>query len=300
MTRALRATFLALLAALALVGCKQKAPTGALESSDGPRIVALSPAIALIVADLGLADRIVGRHAFDLSLDTSIPVVGDQSGIDYENLARVRPTHILLDWGSRDRPPRLLSLAAERGWTVRDYRMLSLADIRAATLAIADDLDSDPARARALDLAVAMDNAWTPDAAFAARCGRCLILFGADSTGAAGPGSFHAQLIESLGGRSAVADGAPFVTLDTEDVRRLDPDSILIFAPGADPARTLDLLGPLARADLRAVAAGRVAVIDHPHGLTPSTAMIEVAGRVAEAAAAWPPVESAPSGTLTP
>lgn len=299
MNRILLALLIALIAAVLLSGCKDRAPAPPAQPGE-TRIVALSPAIALIVRDLGLEDRIVGRHAFDLSLDKSIPVVGDQSGVDYESLARALPTHILLDWGSRELPPRLITLAAERSWALRDYTMLSLADIREATLAIAEDLDSSDARARAESLAQAMDSAWSEQPGFRERCGRCLILFGADSTGAAGPGSFHAQLIESLGGALAIADGSPFVTLDTEDVRRLDPDSILIFAPGANPARAAELLGPLAKAELRAVDQGRVAVIAHEHGLTPSTSMIDVARETSSAVLAWPPIKPAPSGTLTP
>jgi len=299
MRRILLAALVALPTFLMLAGCKDQAPSPAAQPGE-TRIVALSPAIALIVRDLGLEGRIVGRHAFDLALDKSIPVVGDQSGVDYESLARAQPTHILLDWGSRELPPRLATLAAERSWALRDYTMLSLADIRETTLAIAEDLDDDNARARAAALAQSMDDAWSAQPGFRERCGRCLILFGADSTGAAGPGSFHAQLIESLGGASAVAEGAPFVTLDAEDVRRLDPDSILIFAPGADPARAADLLGPLAHAQLRAVEAGRFAVIAHTHGLTPSTAMIDVARETSAAVLAWPPIAPPPSGTLTP
>lgn len=299
MNRTLLAALITLTAVLLAMGCKDRVPTPAPQPG-ATRIVALSPAIALIVRDLGLEGRIVGRHAFDLALDKSIPVVGDQSGIDYESLARAQPTHILLDWGSRELPPRLISLAAERSWALRDYTMLSLADIRETTLAIAEDLDDDSARARAESLAQTMDDAWSEQPGFRERCGRCLILFGADSTGAAGPGSFHAQLIDALGGASAITEGSPFVTLDTEDVRRLDPDSILIFAPGANPARAADLLGSLAHAQLRAVDQGRVAVITHAEGLTPSTVMIDVARETSAAVLAWPPIAPPPSGTLTP
>lgn len=299
MKRTLLAALISLAAALSVTGCKDRSPAPPVQPGE-TRIVALSPAIALIVRDLGLEDSIVGRHAFDLALDKSIPVVGDQSGIDYESLARAQPTHILLDWGSRELPPRLITLASERSWALRDYTMLSLADIRETTLAIAEDLDDASARARAESLAQAMDNAWSVQPGFRERCGRCLILFGADSTGAAGPGSFHAQLIDALGGASAIAEGSPFVTLDTEDVRRLDPDSILIFAPGADPARAAELLGPLANAQLRAVDQGRFAVIAHDHGLTPSTVMIDVARETSTAVLAWPPIAPPPSGTLTP
>ncbi len=296
MTRSLTILFAALLT-LALAAC-DRAPSNAAPSSD-VRIAPLSPAIAVILRDLDCADRIVGRHAFDMMLDKSLPVVGDQTGVDYESLARTNPTHILLDWGSRELPPRLLELAAERHWIVRDYRMLTLDDIRRATLAIAEDINIPGAPDRAAELVMDMDRAWTTRPAIAHNVGRALILFSPDGNGAAGPGSFHAELIHALGARNAVESGAPFVMLDAEDVRRLDPDSILIFQPDADPARWKELLGALARADLRAVAEGRVAVVAHPLGLTPSTAMIDVADEIERLASTWPPISNhEPDATL--
>ena len=55
-------------------GCKRAAstPVGA---GGGLRIVAASPAVGVIVRDLGLADRCIGRHGFDMVLPKSVPVV---------------------------------------------------------------------------------------------------------------------------------------------------------------------------------------------------------------------------------
>src|SRR5262245_61348101 len=96
----------------------------------GPRIVALSPAVAVILRDLGLADRIVGRHGYDFVLNKSVPVCGDQAGgIDYETLLRARPTHVLIESGARETPGRLTELAEEHHWAVESLRMLTLDDI---------------------------------------------------------------------------------------------------------------------------------------------------------------------------
>ena len=75
----------------------------------------LSPALAVIVRDLGLEANIVARHGFDIVLDKSIPVAGDQSGLDYEILLTAKPTHVLLEWGQREIPRRLGELMVERG-----------------------------------------------------------------------------------------------------------------------------------------------------------------------------------------
>ena len=67
------------LAAGLLVFGVSRAPEAAQATPDdqGPRIVALSPAIAVILTDLGEQDRIVGRAGSDTHLPGSIPVAGD-------------------------------------------------------------------------------------------------------------------------------------------------------------------------------------------------------------------------------
>lgn len=275
----------ALLAAVALLlvpACGGTDPEQATPQpgAPGPRIAALSPALAIILDDLALADRIVARHAFDDYTDRSVPVAGDQSGVDYELLGRAEPTHVLLEWGARDLPARLADLAVSRGWTVVDYPMLTLDDIRAATIDLGGHFD---AADRAGALIARMDEAWAPVPGLAERAGRTLPLYWTNPPGAAGPGSFHHQLLERLGVTLALADGAAYIEFDPEDLRRLDPDTIVLFAPNADPDDLDEILSPLRRLDLRAVREGRVILINHPWCQTPSTAMIEVAEQTAEA-----------------
>jgi len=293
-----RLAIIAVTLALALLpSCSEQAPRSGGPESRSPRVVALSPALAIILRDLSLEDRIVGRHAFDETLHESIPVVGDQSGIDYEALARVEPTHVFLEWGARELPPRLVRIAADRGWTLESLPMLSLGDVRSATIALATKVGGPDAAGRADELIAQMDAAWSPDPGLAARAGRTLPLFWTDPPGAAGPGSFHVQMLESMGVPQALTEGAAYIELDPERLRRLDPDSLILFMPGADPERIEELLGPLARLDLRAVETGRFAVIVHPLALSPSTALIEVAQDVRAAVQAWPLLEDAPAAS---
>ena len=258
-------------------------------SRPGPRIVAMSPALGVIVADLGLGDRIVGRHAFDVSLDASIPVVGDINGIDYERLLRLDPTHILLERSAQPLPDRLLNLASDNGWIIRSIPLLALDDIPLATTQLADLFDSPATRRRHTTLLAQFKETMRPNREIAQRVGRVLPLFWTSPPSAAGPGSFHYEMLERLGFRMALTEGGPFITLDPEDILRLDPDSILLLTPGADPARLDELLGPLGRLDLRCVREGRVGVVSDPMVNIPATSILGVVLEVLEITAKWQP-----------
>lgn len=144
------------------------------------------------------------------------------------------------------------------------------------------------------------ESAVTPDGAPAGALGRTLPIMGTDPVSVLGPGSFHAQLLESLGAESLPREGASHVRLDTEDVIRMDPDSIVLIVPGLDEAGVDEALGSLADVDLRALREGRVLLVNHPHALTPSTSLIEVARNIAEACEAMAPAGDAPPGDGPP
>lgn len=246
-----------------------------------PRIAALSPAVAVILKDLGLEDRIVARHAYDMVLDKDLPIVGDQLGIDYEALLLADPTHILLQWGARDLPPRLLSIADSKDWSVASIQILSLDDIRDAVTQLDQLVGNENTHELADALRERMAEAWTPREGLRERAGKCLPLYATSPPAAAGPGSFNAQLLEALGVQPAIEAGEPYIRLDLEDLRALDPDSIVLFAPGASADRLDELLDPLRRAHLRAVENDRVILINHPLAQLPSTAMIDIANTLA-------------------
>jgi len=272
------------LLALALGACeggRGEAPAPEAGGDRGQRIAALSPAIAIILDDLGLTDRVVARHAFDEYSEPSIPVAGDQGGVDYERLLRAEPTHVLLQWGARQPPLRLGELADERGWILVDYPMRTLGDIREATRDLGERFDQPQAAAALLRR---MDEAWAPvPHEFAQRVGRVLPLYWTNPPGAAGPGSFHHQLLESMGLTPALTRGPAYIEIDPEDLRRLNPDTIVLFAPNAEPADLAEMLSPLERLELRAVREGRVALINHPWSQIPGTTMIETAQRTRDA-----------------
>jgi ABC-type Fe3+-hydroxamate transport system substrate-binding protein len=263
-----------------------------------PRIVSLSPAVGIMLRDLDLAKYAVGRDRDDMVLPKTLPVCGDQSEPDYEALLRAHPTHILMQWGARELPGRLVSMAKEHGWDVRNYALLSLDDIQKAAMDIQEEIGGGYSARSAyaagfkgnidpgpLPPVFARMEAWLPHPGALAAAGRILLLGSVDPPGAVGPGSFHHQILERIGGTPALTTGGAWVTMDAEDVLRLKPDGIIVLSPrpvGAPAAHpSVDelkaKLGRVGTLDIPAVRNGWIALIDDPLCLTPSTAMIDVA-----------------------
>lgn len=255
-----------------------------------PRIVVLSPAIGVILRDLGLESRIVGRHGFDIALDKTIPVCGDQTGLDYEALVRAGPTHVFMESGAAGVPARLTDLASQRGWVVQGYPMLTLDDIRACTAEVAAAFG-----VRSGDILSRMASAWSRrDNLYT---GRVLLLAATDPPFALGPRSFHYQLLERLGGVPAITAGSPYITLTTEDVLRLAPGAIILILPrlSGEPSpavaptheELVSRLGRIGTLDIPAIRGRRIALIDDPLAQTPSTAMIGLAEELARVLEGW-------------
>jgi ABC-type Fe3+-hydroxamate transport system substrate-binding protein len=265
------------------------------------RVIALSPAIASIMRDIGQGDLIIGRHASDEWTDQSIPACGDQvSGIDYERLIQARPTHVFLQMA--EAPPKLVEMGRDRGFIVRNYAILTLDEIRLTTRELwnwsgragapeANTTERVPIEGR-------MDAAWSAHPSInSTKVGRVLLLAQVDPAGALGPGSWHHDILTRVGASPATREGNAFVTMDAEDVLRSAPDAIILFSPRppGTPARTppptpaelTAMLGTLGKLNLPAVQNARIALIDDPMCHLPSTAMIRVAEEMARILEKW-------------
>ena len=289
-----------------------RGPGGSTSESRGLRIAAVSPALAITLRDLGLADRVVARHAWDMVLDPKVPIVGDQSAIDYEALLATKPTHVMIEWGTRPVPERLTEMATKHGWQTRSWSLLSYAQVRAsfqeiATFVAQGQPGGEGARvaAAAVELTTRLDGACAQRAS-AARAGKVLLLHSVAPPAALGPGSFHHEILERLGGRSALTSGGAYAPLHMEDLLRLAPDSIVLIEPRASatsgggdrPASDTGWtqsewpqmerkLGAIAALRIPAVQERRVALIDDPLCLTPSSAMIGFAQELGELMERW-------------
>ncbi len=313
---------LILIATLLLVSCSKSTPSSqntdstASENQSEPRFAVFSPAIGVMLRDLGFEDDIVGRHSYDNALSESIPVVGSHIEIDDEMLIRVEPTILIFEDNTIEIPQRIRELAQQRGWAIWTYKLETIDDIANAV----DDLylklvgfprdansDNDPTTF-AIDPTQRFDielpsarlaRAWAPMGRDADIAGRTLLLAGTDPVGALGPGSFHAQMIDRMGIHNALTAGAMWQELDLEDLVNLAPDSIILFAPDAQRDSSIgeprpmtwseiqERLGPIATLPIPAIQNHRVGVITHPQALLPSTTLAPVADEIRETLARW-------------
>jgi ABC-type Fe3+-hydroxamate transport system substrate-binding protein len=311
----MRTALLLLLLTLLLTACGSNTtpPSSAADngSEEEFRIAALAPAIAVILRDLGHEDTIVARHDFDLICPDSIPKAGSSLGWDLEALIAARPTHLIMQRSETAPIPGTLTAAAdEHGWTIMARPLDTLDDVAN----LADDLhyliDGPPERdPTILDPTESLAHtqpserlarAWRDRGPIADRAGRVLILGSLDPPAAMGPGSFHHQLITRMGMTPAITDGAMWIELDYEGLIALAPDAILVFSPRqrADDARfglpeptignsAFETLGPIADLPIPAIDHERVAVIDHPLALLPSTALADVALEIERVLGSW-------------
>jgi ABC-type Fe3+-hydroxamate transport system substrate-binding protein len=275
---------------LGLAGCERKPanPAPPAEIVKSPRLAVLSPALAATLDDLGLAPQIVGRHAWDLVLDPALPVVGDGLGeVDYERLALVKPDLILGQFGSAGIPARLIDLAAAKGWTVRDYNPLSLVDVGVTARAMALDLES-AGLIGVLDRLSTLEGALNESLAprmSAEKAGRVLLLAELAPTAALGPGSVHHDILLRLGAMPALTSGAPYVALDAEDLRRINPDAVMIVTPR--PRDAVSPTSPAAVPTIPGLTTSRVIVIDDPLTHLTATTIRRTAAQMADAFDAW-------------
>jgi ABC-type hemin transport system substrate-binding protein len=261
----------------------------------GPRVVAHSPAVGVIIRDLDAESLVVGRHGHDMVLDKSLPVIGTQEGFAYEALLAAEPTHIITQWGSRDLPVRLVELSKSQGWKLLDTRLLSLDDIRRDALAVDAFLcqarNDAPPSAAGTALIARMDKAWSKHGEGFADLGRVLLLASTTPPAAFGPGSCHHELLARIGATPAIIKGNAYIELDAEAILKIAPDVIVLVSPrgqGTRPLTTDEQARRLTEKfatiwNLQTPAAKNMAysVVDDPLSLLPSTSMIAFAEALA-------------------
>jgi ABC-type Fe3+-hydroxamate transport system substrate-binding protein len=281
-----------LLGAMLLVGisgCERTAPTPPAPPAGGttpPRTVVLSPALGLLLRDMGLAPTVVGRHGFDSYLPASIPSCGDQMGIDYERLLLVNPTHILTEWGSRELPPKLLALGSERSWTIKDLSLVTLGDARRSMLDI--DAMFNPGKSPspvAAALAARMDAAWARRPGL--HPGRVALIASLSPIAVFGPGSCHQEVLIAIGGTPAITEGKGYISMDHEDIARIKPDVFILLLPIDGPVQQ-NHVHPLTRELLATrlppgMTEANTRIIDHPECQIPGVPMIRFADDLATA-----------------
>lgn len=271
-------------------GCAEPTQPSTPSSRAPLRIVSFSPAISRTLADLGLADHVVGRTPFCTAIDPSVAIVGDLRDVDFERLVRVQPTHLLIQPESGGIHPTLAELADEHGWTIGAWQLNTIEDIRQMVLELPqivageDEAMLTATTARAATLINELDHALRPYRSSAGRSGadigwrdRVLVITGVDPVLAFGRQTYMDDVLRAFGLSNAVDDRG-WVQLSLEDVVRLDPAAIvLVNTTAPEDADVRAIMGPVARAATTAARQNRLRVLRHPDALLPSTAIIDVA-----------------------
>jgi ABC-type hemin transport system substrate-binding protein len=237
------------------------------------RIVSLSPAITECVAELGLADRLVGRTPWCQACPPGVPVVGTLLDVDAEAMVRAAPTLVLVQPPAQGTDPGIARLAATHGWTVREWRINDLDDARAAmdglarTVSDAHPAIADSIRARHVAWCDTLDAALEPLPASPAGAvaERVLVMVGGLEGISFGRGTYIDDALERLGVANAL-ERSGYPALSVEDLVRIAPTTVIVIG-GSDAARLQPIDSLAARvirlpSDGLAVPGGRL-----PHGL---------------------------------
>ncbi len=206
-------------------------------TGQGPRLASFSPALTAMVVELGLGDRVCGRSPFCDSVDPSTPVVGDLLSVHWEQLARINPTHILIQSTPESLDRSMVDLASRRGWNVLVYPLVTADDIQHAMAVLPhelglNDAEAGFARKRSASFQQRIDDEFAAGPILHGE--RVLLISAMEPPLAWGRNTYLGQLLERLGASNALAvDG--WVPMGFEDVVRCPTDRVIIVG-NVEPA----------------------------------------------------------------
>lgn len=291
---------------LASAGCRKKVTTARLGP---PTLASLVPAATDLMLGMGLGDRLVGVSTYDRGRPDvgDRPAVGDYQTVDWERLAELRPTAMVVQIALDRLPAGFQQHADDLHIQLINVQIDRLADIPRAMKLLGHAVNA----ASAADASVKTFNARL-DALRRRTEGVApeptLIALNETGTAAVGPGTFISELLSIAGGSNVVDTlHQPWPTIDDETLHALKPDVVIVLMPGASPQAVAEARANWARrTDLPAVRAGRVQVVTALYALLPGWHVADLAETMSQCLqrrpspipkpAAWPSPAGAPAG----
>lgn len=280
-------TWLVMAVGVLCAGCRKQEPAGqpsVNQTSGEVRIITLSPAISRTLVDFGLADKVIGRTPHCASLSETIPAVGDLLNMNYEQLVRLQPTHILVQPPEGGVDAHLQSLAKEHGWIIAAWRLNSLDDIETMIRELPGVLFADGSQElehttqKSSELLNAMATALSPGEKPLYR-GRVMLLYSVDPVSVFGVGTYLDGVLRALGGANAT-EAQNWVTFSLEDVTRINPQAVIVVKPGSQNINVQYALGDVWNLDIDAVTERRLSILTNVDAFLPSTSVIGVAAEL--------------------
>lgn len=273
---------------LAAVGCAEDA-TSTSDIDDSAqrtaklRLVSLSPALTRMLVDLGVGSMIVGRSAYCDAVDASVPVAGDLTNVDLETMVRLEPTHVFIQPPRSGIDPGLLALSDRRRWRMLTYRVNGIDDIRSAMTEISDALQEDLARPegsrmadRLADWQTELDDVLHRERSQPLYDGKVLLLIPGDPSLVFGRQTYLGDVLLAFGVENACPTTG-WTEASPEDLIRMDPDGLILIGENGIEAESRQMLDSL---DLAAAREGRVAVLEHPDVMLPTSSVVACAREV--------------------
>jgi iron complex transport system substrate-binding protein len=235
---------MAMAAAIAVGGCNRSsangaAPTTAPTTSPSKITVAsLSPAATdLIVGMNAAADHLVAVTNYDPVDNESrkLPRVGDYQFTDWETLATVRPSILIVQMDPGRLPEGFRQKAERLGAKLKIVKIDELRDIFRAARQIGAAI-GEPTKGEKLaaDLSARIE-AVRQRTANHPRL-KTLLTLNEDAHTLIGSKTFLDDMLAAAGGDNAAASiGAPYPNADTETLLTLKPEAVIILIPGAKP-----------------------------------------------------------------
>jgi iron complex transport system substrate-binding protein len=279
--------FLAALACCALVSCNRQPEKAASTQPTATKqitVASLSPAATDIIAGIGAGDHLIAVSNYDADRPgiPNLPHVGDYQNTDWEKLAQLQPTVIIVQMDPSRIPPGLRERAEAIGASMLDVQIENLADISRTIDQLGAALN-EPAMALAAQHRL-QSQLQTVHMRVALQAPIPTLLALDDSgTSAAGPGTFLDEVLTIAGGSNVLAGTSEhWPSVDKERLLQLSPAAVIQFLPGATPQ-------VLAQAKLfwqnlptlPAVAQGRVYPMTDPRSLIPGLEVGDLAEHIA-------------------
>jgi iron complex transport system substrate-binding protein len=238
-----------------------------------------------LILGMGAGEQLVAVSNWDTDRAEiqKLPHVGDYRSIDWEKLASLRPSVMIVQFRADKMPPGLGERAGELGITLVNVKNNRLADLYETLDVLGDALkqrdksDAAKTQIKAQLETIQRQVAGTPPV-------RTLLLRTAGELASVGGGNFLDEVLTIAGGQNVLQGGDnSYPTLDRERLLALDPDVILYLLPGASQQVVEQAKSSLASLEqLKAVRNKRVHVLTESYLLLPGYNVPNIARGFAE------------------
>jgi len=231
---------------------------------------------------MGAADRLVAVSNFDVPAEESrsLPRVGDYQTVDWEKLAQIKPSAMIVQFDANRIPPGLEQRADRLGITIVNISNDRLTQVFSTMdqLGAAMSFDARPAVDR---LRSQLDRVSKSVAGKVPI--RTMMVMDDAAQSVVGSDTFLGDVLKIAGGENVFADGEKrYLTIDHEKLVALQPAVILCLRPSATGQEVERAKRTIATfTDVPAVRDGRVYVLTEPWMLLPGYHVGEMAERFA-------------------